>query len=104
MRKNRNQQIKDVFDDAYLVILRKCLCLEEKQVRILVLKILRYSLEIKPSLANSLKTRLFPLVVCKYFEDFRYGTFEERFEVYIFLELTGKLKKLHPNLYFNVIK
>lgn len=81
MRKNRNQQLKDLFDENYLMILRKCLCLVEKQIRILVLKILRYSLEIKPQLSNELKAKLFPLVICKFFEDFRYGTFEERFEV-----------------------
>jgi len=56
--------------------------LEEKQIRILTLKILRYSLEIKPQLAYDLRAKLFPLVICKFFEDFRYGTFEERFEVY----------------------
>ncbi len=81
MRKNRNQQLKDLFDENYLTMLRKCLCLEEKQLRILTLKILRYSLEIKPILSNELKAKLFPLVICKFFEDFRYGTFEERFEV-----------------------
>jgi hypothetical protein len=81
LRKNRNQQLKDLFDENYLTMLRKCLCLEEKQLRILTLKILRYSLEIKPVLSNELKAKLFPLVICKFFEDFRYGTFEERFEV-----------------------
>jgi len=81
LRKNRNQQLKDLFDENYLTMLRKCLCLEEKQLRILTLKILRYSLEIKPILSNELKAKLFPLVICKFFEDFRYGTFEERFEV-----------------------
>jgi hypothetical protein len=73
-----------LFDDDYLSILRKCLCLEEKQFRILTLKILRYSLEIKPQLANNLKRKLFPLLICKFFEDFRYGTFEERFEVILY--------------------
>lgn len=48
----------------------------------LTLKILRYSLEIKPQLAIELKAKFFPLVICKFFEDFRYGTFEERFEVF----------------------
>ena len=62
-------------------MLRKCLCVEEKQIRIIVLKILRYTIEIKPSIAIELKAKLFPLVICKFFEDFRYGSFEERFEV-----------------------
>jgi hypothetical protein len=62
-------------------MIRKCLCIEEKQIRIIVLKILRYTIELKPNIANELKAKLFPLIICKFFEDFRYGTFEERFEV-----------------------
>lgn len=62
-------------------MLRKCLCIEEKQIRIIVLKILRYTIEIKPTIAIELKSKMFPLVICKFFEDFRYGSFEERFEV-----------------------
>lgn len=56
---------------------------EEKNIRFLTLKILRYSLEICPSIAAVLKAKLFPLIICKLFEDHKYGTFEERLEVYI---------------------
>jgi hypothetical protein len=78
-------------------MLRKCLCIEEKQIRIIVLKILRYTIELKPNIAYELKAKLFPLVISKFFEDFRHGTFEERFEVNINY---FKIKSLFIYLFF----
>ena len=65
-------------------MLRKCLSIDEKdekKTRIIVLKILRYTIELKPTIANELKAKLFPLLICRYFEDFKNYSFEERFEV-----------------------
>jgi hypothetical protein len=63
---------------------RRFLTVEEKDIRFMTLKVIRLGLEVCPNLGNLLKKKLFPLVICKLFEDHKYGTFEERLEVKIY--------------------
>src|SRR5690242_19478638 len=65
-----------------ILLFRKYILVEEKTIRILTVKILRYSLELYPNLGIILKKKLFPLLICKLFEDHKYGTFEERLECF----------------------
>lgn len=63
-----------------LILFRKFVLIEDKDIRLLTLKIIRLTLEINPELGGNLKDLLFPLVICRIFEDYKSGTFEERLE------------------------
>jgi hypothetical protein len=64
--------------------MRRLLAVEDKTIRILTLKVIRYTLEVCPSFGALLKLKLIPMYVCKLFEDHKHGTFEERLEVKLY--------------------
>lgn len=66
-----------------VIMIRKFLMVEDKTIRMLTIKIIRYNLELYPNLGTILKSKMYPLIICKLFEDHKYGTFEERLEVII---------------------
>ena len=72
-------QISDLFTNDHIYLLRT-LILKERSVRILVLKILRNNIQIYPQFTQKLLDALFPIAICKIFEDFKRSTFEERYE------------------------
>ena len=54
---------------------------EDKTIRLLCLKIIRYNIEVCPSIGITLKDKLFPIIICKLYEDHKFASFEERLEV-----------------------
>ncbi len=64
-----------------LIIFRRLLVVDDKIIRILALKIIRYNLEFFPSIGDMMKRKMFPIIICKVFEDHKYAAFEERLEV-----------------------
>jgi hypothetical protein len=67
-----------------LNLIRKFILSDDKTLKVYGFKILRYLIEIFPYLCLVLKKKLFPLIICKTFEDKAFS-FEERFEVKLFL-------------------
>ena len=88
---NEDPQISDLFTEDHIYLLRT-LILQEKGVRIIILKILRNNIQIYAKFTQKLLDTLFPLAICKIFEDSKKGTFEERYEC---------LKLLHVWLKFS---
>ena len=72
-------QISDLFTNNLLFLFRTLL-LQEKGVRLLIIKIIRYNIQIDPEFTIKLLDSLFPIVICKIMEDFKKSTFEERYE------------------------
>ena len=75
----QTQQISDLFTNNYIFLFRTLL-LQEKGIRIIILKILRNNIQIYPQFTEKLLDALYPLVICKIFEEFKKNTFEERYE------------------------
>ena len=65
-----------------LNLIRKFILNEDKTLKIYGFKILRYLIELFPYLSLVLKKKMFPLIICKTFEDKSFS-FEERYEVNI---------------------
>ena len=72
-------QISDLFTNNLLFLFRTLL-LQEKGVRLLIMKIIRYNIQIDPEFTIKLLDSLYPIVICKIMEDFKKSTFEERYE------------------------
>jgi len=64
-----------------LSLIRKLLVCDERIIKILSIKILRYYLEINPKVSSIYKTKLIHFLTCKIFDDFKNSSFEERLEV-----------------------
>src|SRR5689334_15232703 len=64
---------------------RKFLLVEEKTIRMFTVKIIRYYIELFPNIGITFKKKMFPLIICKLFEDHKYGSFEERLECFKFM-------------------
>ncbi len=80
-KKKKNQQsINNLFSNDHFIIFRKVI-LEEKNIRIKALKILRVLIEISPKyFTNKYLNHMYPFIICKILEDFKHGIFEERYE------------------------
>ena len=74
-----NPQISDLFTNN-IIFLFKTLLLQEKSVRLCIIKIIRYNIQICPQFTNKLLDSLYPIAICRIMEDFRKSTFEERYE------------------------
>ena len=48
----------------------------------LTIRILRYYIELFPKLGAVFKKKMFPMIICKLFEDHKYGSFEERLDCF----------------------
>ncbi len=75
----QTQEISDLFTNNYIFLFRTLL-LQEKGIRIIILKLLRNNIQIYPPFTQKLLDALYPLVICKIFEDIKKNTFEERYE------------------------
>lgn len=94
MRKNKAFiDTKNLISFETIRIFRKFLLVEDKAIRILTLKILRYYFEIIPSLSVDLKRKFFPLLISKQFEDHKASSFEERIECFKFINTWLKVSE-----------
>ena len=75
----QSPKISDLFIDDFIYLFRTLL-LEEKGVRIIILKILRHNIQIYPPFTQKMLDALYPIVICKIFEEFKLSSFEERYE------------------------
>ena len=76
----QTQQISDLFTNNYIFLFRTLL-LQEKGIRIIILKILRNNIQIYPQFTEKLLDALYPLVICKIFEEFKKNTFRNDMNV-----------------------
>jgi hypothetical protein len=67
-----------------LSLIRKLLVCDERIIKILSIKILRYYLEINPKVSSIYKSKLIHFLTCKIFDDFKNSSFEERLEVLLY--------------------
>ena len=74
-----NSKISDLFTNNYMYLFRTLL-LQEKGIRIIILKILRNNIQIYPPFTQKMLESLYPLLICKILEEFKKSTFEERYE------------------------
>ena len=72
-------KISDLFTNNFMYLFRTLL-LQEKGIRIIILKILRNNIQIYPPFTQKMLETLYPLVICKILEEFKKSTFEERYE------------------------
>ena len=79
-KKNASFNIDNLITDEHYNIFRKVI-LEEKNIRVITLKILRFLIEISPKyFTNQYLNKMFPIAICKILEEFKHGIFEERYE------------------------
>ena len=79
---HKNEKINniiDLFTIEYLFFFR-ILIIKSKPQRIIILQILRNCIEINPSFTTKMIDAMFPIVLCRIFEDSKNSTFEERYE------------------------
>lgn len=70
-----------VFSSEHMQIMRKFILIEEKCIRILALKILRYLIDVSPNITVRLLNKMYPVAICRQFEDYKQRSFDERLEV-----------------------
>ena len=75
----QSPKISDLFLNDFLYLFRTLL-LEEKGVRIIIIKILKDNIQIYPPFTQKMLDTLYPIVICKILEEFKKSTFEERYE------------------------
>ena len=73
--------ISDLFNSNIIYIFRT-LILQEKFIRNIILKIIRLNIQIYPFFTSKLLETLYPIVICKIFEEYKKSTFEERYECF----------------------
>ena len=79
---HKNEKINniiDLFTIEYLFFFR-ILIIKSKPQRIIILQIVRNCIEINPSFTTKMIDAMFPIVLCRIFEDSKNSTFEERYE------------------------
>ena len=77
--KNIQISIDNLLINEHYNIFRKVI-LEEKSIRVTTLKILRFLIEISPTyFTNIYLNKMLPLAICKIFEDFKHGSFDDRY-------------------------
>jgi hypothetical protein len=76
--------IIDLFTMEYLFFFRVVI-IKEESIRILVLNILIYCIEISPLITNKILDAMIPIVICKIFEDTKNSSFEEKYQCLKFM-------------------
>ena len=71
--------IIDLFTMEYLFFFR-IVIIKGKSLRILVLSLLMNCIEINPLFTNKILDAMIPIVICKFFEDTKNSSFEEKYE------------------------
>ena len=70
--------INNQISNEHLYVFR--LLLQEEGIRIIILKILRYNIEIEPQFTQKLIEKMFPIAICKILEDYKNKNFDEKYE------------------------
>ena len=78
---HQSSSISDLFTINIIYIFRS-LIIEEKSIRNIIIKIIRLNIQIYPFFTNKLLECIFPIVICKIFEEYKKSTFEERYECF----------------------
>ena len=68
--------------------------LQEEGIRTMILKILRYNIEVHPLFTHKLINKMFPIIICKILEDYKNKNFDEKYEC---LKLIHSWLKLSNN-------
>ena len=76
--------IIDLFTMEYLFFFR-VIIIKDKSIRVLVLNILIYCIEINPLITNKILDAMIPIVICKIFEDTKNSSFEEKYQCLKFM-------------------
>ena len=84
VNKNNGQSsiISDLFTSNIIYIFRYLILQEKKTMRIIIIRIIRLNIEIYPFFTNKLLECLYPIAICKIFEENKKNTFEERYECF----------------------
>ena len=77
-KKVKTDFISNQITNEHLFVFR--LSLQEEGIKSIILKILRYNIEIYPSFTQKLADKMFPILICKIFEDYKSKNFEEKYE------------------------
>ena len=75
----QSPKISDLFTNDFMYLFRTLL-LQEKGIRLIILKFLRYNIEIYPPFTKKMLDTFYPIVICKILEEYKKSTFEERYE------------------------
>ena len=73
--------ISDLFTTNIIYIFRY-LFLQEKSLRNITVKIIRLNIQIYPFFTNKLLESLYPIAICRIFEEYKKSSFEERYECF----------------------
>ena len=92
-------QISDLFTSNFIYLLRSLL-LQERGIRLIILKILRNNIQIYPPFTQKLIESLFPIAICKVMELSKISTFEERYECIRLLNVWLKYSDINFPLIF----
>ena len=79
----KKKKIKTDFIDKQISNEHLCvfrMSLQEEGIRTMVLKILRYNIEINPPFTQKLINKMFPIIICKILEDYKNKNFDEKYE------------------------
>ena len=74
--------ISDLFTRNIIYIFRYLILQEKKTMRIIIIRIIKLNIEIYPFFTNKLLECLYPIAICKIFEENKKNTFEERYECF----------------------
>ena len=77
-KKVKTDFINNQITNEHLFVFR--LSLQEEGIKSIILKILRYNIEIYPPFTQKLADKMFPILICKIFEDYKSKNFEEKYE------------------------
>ena len=77
----KSSAISDLFTSNIIYIFRYII-LQEKSLRNIIIKIIRLNIQIYPFFTNKLLEALYPIAICKIFEEYKKSTFEERYECF----------------------
>ena len=75
----QSPEISNLFENNFIYLFRTLL-LQEKGIKIIILKILRNNIQIYPPFTEKLLDAIYPIAICKILEEFKKSTFEERYE------------------------
>ena len=92
-------KVSALITDEHLFLFRS-LFLQEKSIRIFILKIMRNNIQLYPQFTDRLLNQLYPIAICRIFEDFKKSTFEERYECLKFINVWFKFSNNNFPLIF----
>ena len=95
----KSKEISDLFTPHILYIFRAWI-LQEKYIRKIIIKIIGLNIKIYPYFTQKLIDSLYPIVICKIFEEYKKSTFEERYECFKLINIWLKYSDFNFPLIF----